>query len=240
MSSRLAPVLALAVFLLLTLAYVFLLYGPRVEEQRMLEEEAQQLISQQQTLRGQIAELERIRDNQPEITAALERHEALIPSRVALASAIRQIQVAADAAGVTLQSVTFADPVAIAGSEPLPDGTVLGSISTTVTMSGGYFQAVDFFRRLEVDAPRAVLFSDVSMAEASEEFPVVATTWTGDLFALIPGDAVVDPAAPAPGPSPSPSPGATATPAATTAPSVAPAPGAPPAPLPGPSAEEAQ
>jgi hypothetical protein len=81
-----------------------------------------------------------------------------------------------------------------APSTGTPD-TVLASINTTMVVEGGYFQAVDFFRRVEVDVPRAVLMQNLSMGEA-EAFPVLSTNWTGQLFTVIPDPSPAPPPAP--------------------------------------------
>lgn len=223
MNARLVPLIGALVALIVAAAFYFLLYQPRQAEQEQLEAETAQLIAQQSQLQAQIDELTAIRDDQPRIAAALERLELLIPSTVAQAGAIRQLQGAADAAGVDLSSITFEDPVAVTPAATTAEGLQLGSLTTSAVVEGGYFQAVDFFRRLETEVDRAVLVSSVTMAEGPDGFPSLSTAWTGELFALIPAVATVDPAVPPPvaGASPSPtaspspgapSPGATASP----------------------------
>ena len=44
-------------------------------------------------------------------------------------------------------------------------GTTLTNIPVTMVVHGGYFRTVDFFRRVEVDVPRAVLVQTVNIAE---------------------------------------------------------------------------
>lgn len=213
MSAR-APLFGLLAAILVGVLFVFFAYGPKVEEQRLLEEETAQLLSQQQQLQTQIAELESIRANQPEIEAQLAQLEDLIPSSLSQASAIRQFQVAADQANVNIQSVSFADPAVQEPQVDAGDGLALADIATTMVLQGGYFQQVDFFRRVEVDKatnPRALLIDSVSMTETSleEGFPALDATWTGRLFAVItpPADPNAVP------PAPTPSPGASETPA---------------------------
>lgn len=222
MNARLVPLIGALVALGLAAAFYFLLYQPRQEEQEALEAETAQLIAQQAQLQVQIDELTAIRDDQPRIAAALERLELLIPSSVTQAAAIRQLAGAADAAGVELASITFGVPVAVTPEAPTSDGLQLGSVDTNAVIDGGYFQAVDFFRRLETEVDRAVLVSGVTMAEGADGFPVLTTTWTGELFALIPVAATVGSAAPSAAPSPSPSPSPSASPVPAPAPTVSP------------------
>ncbi len=224
MNPRLVPLIGALVGVLVAAAFYFLLYQPRQAEQEQLEAQTAQLIAQQSQLQAQIDQLTAIRDDQPRIAAALERLELLIPATVAQAAAIRQLQGAADAAGVDLSSLVFSDPVATTPPATTTDGLQLASLGTSAVIEGGYFQVVDFFRRLETEVDRAVLVSNVTMAEGEDGFPVLSTTWTGELFALIPLATAVDPAAPpatpSPGPSPSPSPGASPAPQASATPEV--------------------
>ena len=83
--------------------------------------------------------------------------------------------------------MTFAAPRLVEGAPATgEEGTALAEIPVTMIIEGGYFQAVDFFRRLEVRVPRAALLENISIAEGTEQFPSLATTWSGRLFAVVP------------------------------------------------------
>jgi Tfp pilus assembly protein PilO len=215
------PVLiGLLVAILLALAFYFFLWKPASQEQARVAAETLTLQDQQRSLEAQIAQLREIERNQVEINAAKARLEEFIPNGSAQPSAIRQLQAAADAAGTDIASVTFADPAvpdpaagAVPGDTGDP-GTTLANIPVTMAVDGGYFQIVDFLRRVEVDVPRAVLLETVNIVEEpTASFPTLRTTWTGQMFAVIPAADLVDTgAAPAPG---APAPGATPTPAPT-------------------------
>jgi hypothetical protein len=76
----------------------------------------------------------------------------------------------------------------------MPDGqadTVLAGVEVAMNVEGGYFQVVDFFRRIEVDVPRAVLMSALGISEAQDEFPLLSTNWNGQLFTVIPDPVAV-------------------------------------------------
>lgn len=220
-----APIIGVVVAILLTALFWFLLYQPRAQEQAELEAETAALEQQQASLRAQIADLRSIEENQVEIRASLTRLEEYIPPAVGQPRAIRQFQSTADHAGVDITALTFAEPTSPGTAEGAvgPDtgdpGRVLATIATTMTVEGGYFQIVDFFRRLEVDVPRAVLIQNVDLLEATpEQFPTLSATWTGQLFAVLPVDDLVDIEAPAGGaPAPTPAPTDGATPAPTEA-----------------------
>lgn len=209
------PLVAVGAALLVGVAFVFLLYRPLGEEQTTLAAETVALEVQQASVSAQIAELEQIRSDEPRTRELLSRLEELIPSEVAQPRTLEELQAVADTAGVSIRSVSFADPAPAVPAVPAPDGQQLGVITTTVVMEGGYFQAVDFLRRLELDGPRAVLTQSVAVAEGEQRFPSLSTTWTGQLFALIPADVVAGEEAPVPNPSAAP--GATPSPSASAA-----------------------
>ena len=94
------------------------------------------------------------------------------------------------------------------------EDTTLASIPITMVVDGGYFRIVDFFRRLEVEVPRAVLVESVSVEEQQDAgFPTLRATWTGQMFAVLPaedvGTAGGAPAAPQATPTPTPTPAPT-------------------------------
>lgn len=220
-----APIIGVLVALLLAVAFYFLLYKPANEEQAAVEAETLTLQDQQRTLEAQIAQLRSIQSQEVKIRAAKARLEEFIPNGANQPSAIRQFQAAADSAGTKIESVTFGEPAvpdATAGATPAQtgtQGTTLANIPVTMAVDGGYFQIVDFFRRLEVEQPRAVLLQSVVLDEDKEAgFPTLTASWTGQMFAVVPVGDLVDTTAggaapgsvPAPGASPTPQPSPTA------------------------------
>lgn len=215
---RRPPVIGLLVALVLALAFYFLLYKPADEDQARIEAETAALEQQESQLTAQIAALRDIEARQVEINAAKARLEEYIPEGPSLPAAIRQFQRAADAAGADIDSVTFGDPAVpdptsgIAATDTGDPATTLANIPVTMVVNGGYFRVVDFFRRLEVEMPRAVLVQTIGAVEEPEAlFPTLAVTWTGQMFSVMPLAEVTTadgaaPAAPAPGPTPTPTP----------------------------------
>ncbi|MPZ74709.1 MAG: hypothetical protein GEU74_16100 [Nitriliruptorales bacterium] len=207
------PIVGILVAAVLTVAFWFLLYKPASDEEQAVRDEIAGLEGQQATLRNELAQLQGIQDREVEIRAALARLEELVPAGVAQPAAIRQLQRGADASGAEIGSVTFGLPglpTSAEGTAP-PDtgteGTTLADIPVTMVVEGGYFQVVDFLRRLEVEVPRAVLVDSVSIAEGETGFPRLAATWTGHMFAVIPTEALADAAgAPLAPPTPAPTP----------------------------------
>ena len=221
---RRGPVLyGILAALVLSVAFYFLLYKPLSEDQEAIEAETATLEQQAAQLEQQIAQLREIKSREVEINAAMARLEDYIPNGPSQPSAIRHFQRTADQSGTAIARVTFGDPTvpdAASGAAPADTGdpgTTLANIPVTMELEGGYFQTVDFFRRLEVDVPRAVLVQTVSMVESQGEFPTLTTSWTGQLFTVIPTSDLVDtqggtgtPGAPNSGASPAPTPSPTA------------------------------
>jgi Tfp pilus assembly protein PilO len=192
--------IAIGAMVLLAIAFYFLVFSPLDEQQTTLEAETASLQSQAQQLRNQLAQLQDIRDNELEIRADLNRLRALIPSGdPAQPSFVRATQLAADASGVSIDSLTFGQPTLVAGATPDSQGLVLAEISVNGIVQGGYFQIVDLFRRLEIEVVRAVQVDTVGITEGTDGFPVLSTAVTGRIFTLLPTaqvQAEPDPAVP--------------------------------------------
>jgi Tfp pilus assembly protein PilO len=183
-----APLFGVLAAVLLGAGFWFLLYSPAGEELAAVHEETAALEAQRSSLQNEIAMLRDIEANEMAIRASLAKIEEYVPSGTAQSQAVRQFQETADAAGVEIVSVTFGAPETVADAPPVGDpGLGLARLPVSMTVSGGYFQVVDLFRRLEVDVPRAVL---------------LMTTWDGQLFAVVPLIAAPPPPPPVEGEAP--------------------------------------
>lgn len=216
--TRRAPLLAAIAAVVLALAMWFLLFAPEREEQSILRDEISELVARQNAQRLQIARLEEIKANELDVRADIARLEQYIPDGAAQPSAIRQLQLVADAAGLDITSVSFAQPIAVPGvpAPPVPD-TVLASVPVTIVVEGGYFQVADFLRRVEAEMPRALLVDSITITEAQQpaRFPTLSVNMATRLFTVVPSSAVA-PAVPSlPGTAPSPSPSPNSSPGAS-------------------------
>lgn len=192
-----APLIGVLVAVVLAAGYWFLLYKPALADQAGYEAQTAELEQRQRELRNEIARLEEIRDDEEAFRAALERAEEFLPTGVSQPVVVRQFQRAADDAGVEITSVSFEEPTAVVGAPETGDAdTVLASIAVNMVIEGRYFSVVDFFRRVEDDVPRAVLTTSVNLTEGEKAFPSLATTWGGNLFAVVPAASTVAPDAP--------------------------------------------
>jgi Tfp pilus assembly protein PilO len=170
----------LGAILIVALFYV-LLMQPAREEVVALETQIAEEVVAQAGLTQEIARLRSVRDQAPEVEAELVTGEAIVPRDVSLPSALRQLQLSADDSGVVLQAVTTSRPIFV---EDGPEG--LAQIASTVQLVGGYFQIVDFLRRIEDPAitPRGVEWTGATLARG-EEYPELNVVLDGALYAVI-------------------------------------------------------
>lgn len=209
--------ITVAVILVLGVGFYFLVWSPLDEQEVALEAETTALEGQAQQLRNQLVQLEEIRDSELEIRADLNRLRGLIPSGdPAQPSFVRAVQLAADASGVAIDSLTFGLPALVEGAPPADaDGLVLAQISLNGVVQGGYFQVVDLFRRMEVEVVRAVQIDTIGITEGTDGYPTLSVAVTGRIFTLLPVaelEAAPEPAPETPteeGASPTPTPGTT-------------------------------
>jgi Tfp pilus assembly protein PilO len=172
--SSLSAVLVIALF-------YFLLFQPAQEEVAELEIQIAAELQQQATLNQEIARLRAVREQAPEVEAELAAAEAIVPRDAALPSALRQLQIAADESGIVMQSITTSRP------NQLPDALEgLSSVDVSVQLVGGYFQVVDFLRRVEdpTITPRGLEWVSANVAR-TDEYPDLNVSLTGALYALV-------------------------------------------------------
>lgn len=194
-----APLIGVLVAVLLSVGFWFLLYKPAMAKQAALEAETTELERRQGDLQTELAFLEEIRDDEERFRATAALLQDYVPEGVTQAEAVRQFQRAADAARVEITAMNFTEPAAVEGAPaPTEPNTTLASIGISMVVEGGYFQTVDFFRRVEQDVPRAVLTQSANLTESDDGFPRLATDWAGQLFAVVPGGAAAAPEAGAP------------------------------------------
>lgn len=190
MKRPLLILIPLVAVVLIVVSFMFLI-RPQMDQAAELREEAENLRVQQQQVRGQITALARVRETSPTIEAELAAISAIIPQDPALPSALRQFQMAAQDSGVTINSMSPSAPTS-AGINEAPN---LASISWSLSIEGGYFQVVDFLRRLEdpVVTPRGVLVRSVTASPG--ELPTLSVSITAVMFAdlqQVPTDAPPD------------------------------------------------
>lgn len=184
--------------LLLAALFFFFVWQPRSDEIAELEADRENVLQQQAQLRDQIQRLKEVRQNAAEAEAQIVAAETIVPRDLAIPAALRQLVLAADESGAELVSTTWSRPQQLEDAQP-----GLASISVGLQVNGGYYQIVDFLRRVEDPAisPRGFIWSSLSLAP--DEYPTLSANISGTVYSLLP-----TPPAPEPEPTATPSPGA--------------------------------
>ncbi|MGB8649505.1 MAG: hypothetical protein WCD35_02465 [Mycobacteriales bacterium] len=167
----------------------FLVISPKRSEAADVRSRVEQEANANNSLQTQLVMLKAQQKNLPQQQAKLAAAAAKIPDNPSLPSLIRALSKAADDTGVELVSLSPGMPTAVAaapgaaavqpagaapaGAAAAPSGAsassigsgagTLQSISVTLNIAGGYFQAEQFFDRLE-NLSRAFKVTNFTMA----------------------------------------------------------------------------
>jgi hypothetical protein len=135
-------------------------------------------------LRAEIDRLQTVREQAPDVEAELAAADAIVPRDASLPAALRQLQLAADEAGIVLSSISTGRPAEL----PDPPEGGLSAIGLSLQVAGGYFQVVDFLRRVEDPSitSRGILWTTATVARTDEAYPELQVTLAGNAFAVIP------------------------------------------------------
>lgn len=152
-------ILGILIILLLVVGYYFLLLSPLRSEFAARTEERESKEAQLQQLQQEVANLEAIADNAPDIERQLLELSKRIPTQPEVPSFVVQVEEISGAAGVTQLSIQPGTP------EPPPGGGDFSQIPITMTFEGTYEQLQDFMVRLQ-NLVRLVAVSEVSYEEA--------------------------------------------------------------------------
>lgn len=178
---------------LVVVLFWLLLWSPKNEELQAVRTETEDIEARQEQTAVRIAALEAVRDEAPQQEALLAASHAVLPDDSALPGFLRQVQQAADESGLTLQVVSPARPVPV--DETTTEGQVeepgtggLHRINIAIELEGGYFQLVDFLRRIEDPeiTPRGMLWNGLTVEGDPAEHPTLQMSLQGDLFAVLP------------------------------------------------------
>lgn len=195
-------IFGILIILLLVVGYYFLLLSPLRSEFVARTEEREAKETQLQQLQQEVAELEAIADNAPDIERQLLELSKRVPTQPEIPSFVVQVEEISGAAGVTQLSIQPGD------AGPPEGGGGFFSIPITMTFEGTYEQLQDFMVRLQ-NLVRLVAVSEVSYetGEAGGQETTVDTNIEGLLQVEIvaeiyfqPGDVPSgqNPVAPAP------------------------------------------
>lgn len=176
--SRVGWVLTVLLCVLLGIGWYFLLFQPTSDEIDDVRADTEATLTQAAQERARAEELRAVRQSAPEVEAALAAGQTLIPEDASMPGLFRQLQQAADDAGVRLPTISPSAPAV----ETRQDEE-LAVIAVSMQATGSYFQIVDLVRRIEDPqlTPRALEWTAASMSPA--EYPELTVTLTGQVYA---------------------------------------------------------
>jgi Tfp pilus assembly protein PilO len=180
--NRRVILVSVAACALVTGAWYAFLWSPQSEKINKTNQLLTTTQQQQKDLSLQLRGLESAKKKLPEIKAQLDTLKAALPDAPRLDNAIATVQDAAKGSGVDLTSLTPAPLPAPGTKTPGPQAAV-PEIKVTISVTGSYFQVMDFVNRLNA-APRLVVVDNMSLSGQVDQAKnvKVATQVTGRLF----------------------------------------------------------
>jgi Tfp pilus assembly protein PilO len=175
-------ILTLAGALLVLIAGIMLLIRPTRQATAEARADRDAAVAESRSLRDQIKALEALKPKEADLRAQAALAKAEFPATPALPALVDALQDSAGQAGVDLGTVS---PSAPQTSTLNPQ---LAEITTTVDVSGGYFEIQDFLVRLENlvkgsdpgrVAPRSVLVQSVNLSSSAEKATSGSATSSG-------------------------------------------------------------
>lgn len=207
MNTRRQLIVAGVVAVVVTALFFLFLLSPKLKDISKTRDDVQTARAEQDTLNAQLAHLKDVKKNAPETMAKLAALSQYVPPTPDLPGFIQQVQDAATASSIDLQSIAPSPPTDVSGA------TGVQSISVSLTVQGGFFRMEDFLSRLE-NLQRAVEVRSFSLAPQPSTISselTLSSTITLTMFVATP-NASARGAAAAPAASASPSPSATGSP----------------------------
>jgi Tfp pilus assembly protein PilO len=157
-------IVAVVAAVVVVMLFWIVLIKPKSNEVGQVNKKVEDANSQGQKLRLQLAQLQNAKDNAPATQAKLAKFELLLPPTPDLPTFIREVQAAANADGIDLQSIAPSPPSALAsGTAAAATGPTIETISVNLQVQGGFFRMESFLARLE-DLQRVVQIKNLSMS----------------------------------------------------------------------------
>jgi type IV pilus assembly protein PilO len=176
--------------LLILVATWFLLVSPKRGEASQLQADTAAQVNENSSLETELAVLREQNKKLPKYQAEVAAIHDQVPQTNAEPSYVRQLSVAADRSGVTLESLTPtpAVPLSVDGAPPsaispegfLPPGELAG-INVDIVVSGGFFEIQQFANKLE-NLQRYNLVGGLDIAPAEDDSTTEVTADTKNLL----------------------------------------------------------
>ncbi|HLW18135.1 MAG TPA: type 4a pilus biogenesis protein PilO [Actinomycetota bacterium] len=208
MNTRRQLIVAGVIAVVVTALFFLFLLKPKLNDISKTRSDVATARAEQDTLNTQLAHLQDVKKNAPATMAKLAALSQYVPATPDLPGFIQQVQDAATASSIDLQSIAPSPPAAVTSSNGVE------TISVTLTCQAGYFRIEDFLARLEnlqrAVEVRAISLSPIQSPVSSEL--VLSSTISLTMFVATPNASTGGGAVPAPSSSASPSPSTTGSP----------------------------
>lgn len=167
---------------LVILAWLFLI-SPQNDELAQVRADTEAQNAQAVAVQSQIVGLEQVRADAPRLEAEIAEIDSIVPSDPSLASTLRQLQAAADDAGVQLLTVVPTRPSKMAEAQP----ATIHEMDIAINLEGSYFQTVDFLRRIEDPSitARGLEVTTVSVSKNPETYPTLTVALSARAYAVL-------------------------------------------------------
>jgi Tfp pilus assembly protein PilO len=157
--NRRAPAIAAGIAIVVALLLIFLLVLPKMREVSVTEEQLRASQDQEDALAAELRALQQAQQQAPETEQEIAAIDDAIPPTADLPALFRLLDSAASRAAVDFFSFTPGTPVVDPTSQ-------YSTISSQVTVTGGYF-AIDEFLFLLETLPRAAKVTTIAMTGTS-------------------------------------------------------------------------
>ena len=143
--------------------FFFVLLKPKLNEISKIRSDVQTARAEEDALNTQLAHLRDVKKNAPETMAKLAALSQYVPATPDLPGFIQQVQNAATASTVDLQSIAPSPPADVNNASGVQ------AIAVTLTAQAGFFRIEDFLARLE-NLQRAVEVRAISLSPIPSPF----------------------------------------------------------------------
>lgn len=184
MSRRATIILCVAGIAMVVVWWLFV-YSPMGDDISETNDAIDKAELEQDALEAELASLEEIEANGPEIDAELARLTAAIPTNPDLAAFIVGANDLAVESGLTWLSVSPSEPASGGPASPT-------TVTLTMELNGGFFQVLDYLNGLE-DIERLVVVDGITVAAAESDgatstaAPDLNVTLNARMFTSAPG-----------------------------------------------------
>ena len=163
MNTRRQVIVAAVAAVVVTALFFFVLLKPKLNEISKIRSDVQTARAEEDTLNTQLAHIRDVKKNAPETMAKLAALSQYVPATPDLPGFIQQVQNAATASTVDLQSIAPSPPADVNNASGVQ------AIAVTLTAQAGFFRIEDFLARLE-NLQRAVEVRAISLSPIPSPF----------------------------------------------------------------------